>query len=228
MATGPGDELEAAGRGHLRASHADREQVIGTLKAAFVQGMLTKDEFHLRVAQALASRTYAELAALTADFPAGVAAAQPLQPARAREVARVRRPGAVLYVIVWPVGAFVVPKSSEGEALGGFGLVALATLFYLVVLATRGMDLLFSWQDKRSARQLPRRPGPGASGQTPPRIPPSDPGGQFPTAGHGHWHTAEAAPSRRPRPSLPGSRSPRRWRHRGLLARQRPAVTHTA
>lgn len=44
MATGPGDGLEAADRDHLRASHADREQVVGTLKAAFVQGRLTKDE----------------------------------------------------------------------------------------------------------------------------------------------------------------------------------------
>jgi hypothetical protein len=41
--TGPGDEKAAAARGHLRASHADREQVVGTLKAAFVQGRLTKD-----------------------------------------------------------------------------------------------------------------------------------------------------------------------------------------
>ena len=31
-----------AGRGRLRASHADREQVIGTLKAAFVQGLLVR------------------------------------------------------------------------------------------------------------------------------------------------------------------------------------------
>jgi len=29
MATDLGDELEAAGRGHLRASHAERERVIG-------------------------------------------------------------------------------------------------------------------------------------------------------------------------------------------------------
>ena len=71
MVTGPGDELAAAaaGRGRMRASHADREQVIDTLKAAFVQGMLAKDEFDLRVSQAFASRTYAELAAVTADLP---------------------------------------------------------------------------------------------------------------------------------------------------------------
>ena len=75
---GPGDEIAAGagGRGHLRASHADREQVIGTLKAAFVQGLLEKDEFDLRVGQAFASRTYAELAAVVADIPAGLTTAR--------------------------------------------------------------------------------------------------------------------------------------------------------
>ena len=79
MAAGPGDEMAAGagGRGHLRASHADREQVIGMLKAAFVQGRLTKDELDMRVGQTLASRTYADLAALTADLPAGLTGARP-------------------------------------------------------------------------------------------------------------------------------------------------------
>jgi len=57
--------------GRLRASDADREQVIGVLKAAFGQGRLTKDEFDTRVGHAFTSRTYAELAALTADIPPG-------------------------------------------------------------------------------------------------------------------------------------------------------------
>jgi hypothetical protein len=52
-----------------RASDADREQVIGVLKAAFAQGRLTKDEFDARVGHAFTSRTYADLAALTADVP---------------------------------------------------------------------------------------------------------------------------------------------------------------
>src|SRR5690242_21901112 len=82
---GPGDGLEAAARGHLRASHADREQVIGTLKAAFVQGRLAKDEFDLRVGQTLAARTYGDLAAVTADLPAGLGAAKPSQPARPQD-----------------------------------------------------------------------------------------------------------------------------------------------
>jgi len=56
--------------------------VIGTLKAAFVQGRLDRDEFDLRVTQAFASRTYAELAAVTADLPAGLAGAQLPEPAQ--------------------------------------------------------------------------------------------------------------------------------------------------
>jgi DUF1707 SHOCT-like domain len=53
MAAGPGDELASPGtdRGHLRVSHAEREQVIGVLKDAFVRGMLVKDEFDLRADQ---------------------------------------------------------------------------------------------------------------------------------------------------------------------------------
>jgi hypothetical protein len=68
----------ADARGQLRASHADREQAIGVLQAAFVQGRLTKDEFSLRVGQVFASRTYADLGALTADIPSWVTSAQPL------------------------------------------------------------------------------------------------------------------------------------------------------
>jgi hypothetical protein len=82
---GARDQIPAGlGRGHLRAAHADREQVIGVLKAAFVQGRLGMDELDARVGRALAARTYADLAALTADLPAGLAAAEPpCQPARA-------------------------------------------------------------------------------------------------------------------------------------------------
>ena len=68
---GPGDEMAAgaASRGSMRASHADREQAIEVLKAAFVQDRLTKDELDTRVGQALASRTYADLAVVTTDLP---------------------------------------------------------------------------------------------------------------------------------------------------------------
>jgi hypothetical protein len=92
----------------MRASHADREQVIDTLKTAFVQGRLAKDEFDLRVGRVLASRTYADLNALTADIPAGLIAAQSPNPARkpasvpppeaVRNAVGLMRAGAVLTV----------------------------------------------------------------------------------------------------------------------------------
>jgi len=61
--------------GHLRAGDADREQVIDALKVAFVAGRLTKEKLDAGVGRALMSRTYAELAAVTADIPAGPARA---------------------------------------------------------------------------------------------------------------------------------------------------------
>jgi putative transcriptional regulator len=69
--------VEEEGRGHLRASHADREQAIEMLKAAFAQDRLAKDEFEARVGQAFAARTYAELAAVTGDILASVIPGQP-------------------------------------------------------------------------------------------------------------------------------------------------------
>ena len=73
----PGAQAAAAG---LRASRADREQVIDLLKAAFAQGRLDRDEFDARIGQALASRTYGELAAVTAGIAAGLTAAPPRRP----------------------------------------------------------------------------------------------------------------------------------------------------
>ena len=73
----PGAQAAAAG---LRASRADRERVIDLLKAAFAQGWLDRDEFDARIGQALASRTYGELAVVTADIPAELIGALPRRP----------------------------------------------------------------------------------------------------------------------------------------------------
>src|SRR5580700_7080354 len=74
--------------GRFRASDADREQVIDTLKVAFVQGRLTRDELDARAGQTFASRTYAELAAVTVDIPARPPAArEPAGQPAAREPA---------------------------------------------------------------------------------------------------------------------------------------------
>jgi hypothetical protein len=60
--------------------------VVDFLKAAFVQGRLTKEELEERASQALGSRTYAELAELTADLPGESITAPP--PRQTRDRAR--------------------------------------------------------------------------------------------------------------------------------------------
>jgi hypothetical protein len=207
MAAGPGDELEAAGRGHLRASHADREHVIGLLKAAFVAGMLGKNEFDLRVAQAFASRTYAELAAVTADLPAGLTAAQPPKPARARGGQPVLRPGRVMAAataLYAGIQAFLFlspwPAPTENDpARAKIALFLLSNPMYLLVLLICVVCLIAGWRERRSSGRPPRRLVPGAGGQASPDLPPAGPGRPLPPAGPGHRHTAEAAPIGRPR-----------------------------
>ena len=68
MTLHPERDPAAGGYGHLRASHADRERAADVLKAAFAEGRLSRDEFEERTEQVYRSRTYAELAALTADL----------------------------------------------------------------------------------------------------------------------------------------------------------------
>ena len=191
--SGPGEEITAGAGGHgrMRASHADREHVIGVLKVAFVQGRLEQDEFDLRVGQTFAARTYGELAAVTADLPAGLAAAQPPQPARAPGEGRVLRPAivitvataTVLYAAVWPV-ALALPKSGlDHDPHAGVALAGTATYVYFLVLLGAVVQILTDWLDTRSGRQPPRRPASGAGGQASPRLPSARQGGQLPPAG---------------------------------------------
>ena len=69
--------MDAAGYGHLRAAQADRERAADVLKAAFAEGRLDRDEFAERVELAYRARTYADLAELTDDLPAGPLGALP-------------------------------------------------------------------------------------------------------------------------------------------------------
>jgi hypothetical protein len=166
--SGPGDELAAAGDrggGGLRASHADREQVIEVLKAAFVQGRLAKDQFDLRVGQAFAARTHADLAAVAARLPAEPTTAKPPALARTEVEPPVVRPGRLLAVAtavcagVWMFGLLVPwPRDPEGDPPHGVALlVYLTTLIYLFVLA---MTLWLSGAAMVESR-LKRRSGGG-------------------------------------------------------------------
>jgi hypothetical protein len=58
------------GRGALRVSHEDRDQVAEMLRVAAGDGRLTADELDERLERALTARTYDDLAALVTDLPA--------------------------------------------------------------------------------------------------------------------------------------------------------------
>ena len=164
--TGP-DEGGLAGRGHLRAAQADREQAITVLKAAYAQGRLTKDELEARAGQAFASRTYAELGALTADIPADVPTASPAatSPAATGSDAAWPRPSTPARTMAKAAGRsgvclLVAVALVEGAYLAGNFLLIVAAFFALIAASGFfGYGILDAWQERRSHAQLP--PGPG-------------------------------------------------------------------
>jgi Domain of unknown function (DUF1707) len=178
----------AAGDGRLRASHGDREQVVDVLKAAFVQGRLTQDELEARVGQALAARTYADLAALTSDLPAepdrAPAPAPAPTPAPARAQPRNEAAKRAVKVGATAIGAIVVCTAGAGLAVGQ-PVVAVALPVFIVLftaLATAFVAALIavalkveSRHQNRSRGQLP--PGPASRADEPASSgpPPSDP-----------------------------------------------------
>jgi hypothetical protein len=167
VTAGPGDQgaADAAARGHLRASHADREHVIEVLKAAFVQGRLAKEELNARADQAFASRTYAELDAVTADLPTGLARPEPLRkPAPGEGERPVARPGpvirvaTVLYAGVWPLALLVPwPKGVDGDSVTAAVLIFTTTLVYLFVVLIAVGHMIAARREEHSGGQLPPR-----------------------------------------------------------------------
>ena len=150
---GPGDE-SAAGAGRyslLRASHADREQVLDMVKAAFVQGRLAKDEFDVRVARVLAARTYADLNALTAGIPAGLAKAQPPEAAPQSRSGPAPQSTGRKIVKAWACATVVLPSIAVGVALTESGtaiaFIAIAMALFACVIAVpvSGLLMLHSW-----------------------------------------------------------------------------------
>ena len=164
--------MAAGGGGHFRASHADREQVIDTLKAAFVHGMLTKDELDQRVGQAFASKTYAELAVLSADLPAR--SAWP----RSRPA---RTPGRSLgdkKVLQWAIVGVLSPLVPLAAALVSGSQPILAVLFVMLVLdLIVGLPFLMIVVGTMIEERRQQRRSLGSRGQLPPGRDGRPPGG---------------------------------------------------
>lgn len=113
------------GRGQLRASDADRELVVETLRLATGDGRLSLDELNQRLEAADAAKTYAELEKLTEDLPpAGVSASTagslPAQRFGARPTSRF---GIALMSGFERGGRWVVPRRFTGLAIMGGGSI---------------------------------------------------------------------------------------------------------
>lgn len=161
-----------AGSGQVRASHAERERVVVTLKDAFVHGRLTKSELDTRAGQALAARTRAELAALTADLPVPVSppGADPAASSPRRPPAKARRPlarsaagsGACLaaaFGLVMFAANYLDPNNLGNPDHPWSALCAVFAFALLIVAAFIGvLGVAASVEQRRSSRQLPPAP----------------------------------------------------------------------
>ena len=168
------EEGGAGARGRLRTSAAEREQAISVLKSAFVQGRLGKDEFDLRVGQVFASRTYADLGAITADIPdqtadvemadGRVPASGELEPrpGRVLSVKTAARVGAVGAIPSMVSAAIAMTHASQVPAAVGVLVVALTGVLVTVLLAA--LLVAGSWVVRRSQRDAAQGPPSGPSG----------------------------------------------------------------
>jgi hypothetical protein len=97
----------------LRASHADRDRVVETLRIAAGDGRLSAEELDARLEAALTSRTLGELAELTSDLPsapdAGAGAGYSAAAPPAKDVLVIEQKGGQFV----RTGAWVVPGRIE-------------------------------------------------------------------------------------------------------------------
>lgn len=130
----PGDQsaADSAGHGLPGPSQADREQVIAVLKAAFVQGRLTREEFGTRVGLAYTSQAFAELTEVTADLPGWLIRARP-----PRRLARTR-PWLSMNAAL-SAGSFAMVAALAGMMAAVAGRSAVAVISVAVVIAIIGI-----------------------------------------------------------------------------------------
>ena len=157
----PGEEIVANGAA-LPVTYADRERVIRTLKAAYKQGRLTEAEHDERTAQASASRSRAELAALTADLPDGLTALPP--------TARDAWIGIGMIIAAAGVLAAILLTNPDNILAFLAALGAIATLI-LVPPITVGLIIDVRHQKRSGGQPPPGELPPG--GQLPPGPAPS-------------------------------------------------------
>jgi hypothetical protein len=138
----------------MRAGSADRERAVDVLKAGFAEGRLTQEEYNDRMGRAYAARTYGELAALTADLPAGpwpAAWPVPMQPQPAATNSMAIASMVLGVAEFFTAGLTAIPavicghvarrqmkltgQRGDGLATGGLVLGYMAIIFWSVLIA---------------------------------------------------------------------------------------------
>ncbi|HXW46071.1 MAG TPA: DUF1707 domain-containing protein, partial [Streptosporangiaceae bacterium] len=181
-------------------------QVVSLLKAAFVQGMLDKDEFDVRVGQAFGARTYADLAVVTADLPAGLA--QP-PPQRTHAGAQPRLPmrKAVTWSACLLVGTAMPVVITVVIAVHSSGLgplVLISALVFMAATVAAGTIISEAWEQKRARTRLPQGPAASAGGLPSRGTVSAAETVKLPPIDQDPRHLAEAASRRLSRPHSPG------------------------
>lgn len=204
--TEPGNEMAAdAGDDYQLVIY--RERVNRTLRAALAQGRLTEDEYDERTGQASASRSRAELAALTADLPVGRMDA-PIRPPRGRDA---WIGVGVIIAAAGVVAAVLLTNVDNGAAFLAFIMAAVTLLVAPIVTVGMLVDVR---HQKRSGGQLPPMPAPGPRSTPSPGPASAAPDVSVPPVDRGQQHTAEAAQKDLARRQPHDRRPAHRWRLR--------------
>jgi hypothetical protein len=131
----------------------DREVTTEGLRKALKRGLLTEDEHCARAAQVPAARSRAELAALTADLPAGLTTRLP----RASDIwtgagMSMSAAGVLAAFLVW----------QPDDSLAFVAALAAAVTVLLAPPVTVGV-MVDAWHQRRLGRQLRLGPAPSPS-----------------------------------------------------------------
>jgi hypothetical protein len=110
-----GELSPAGGAGELRASHADRDQVVEILRIAAGDGRITAEELDQRLEVALTARTLGELAVLTTDLPAAPTHSATAASAQAKDLVRIDCGSSAIS----RDGPWVVPRRMEVQVTSG-------------------------------------------------------------------------------------------------------------
>ncbi|MGH3256593.1 MAG: DUF1707 and DUF4190 domain-containing protein [Streptosporangiaceae bacterium] len=172
----------------MRAASTDRERTVDVLKAGFAEGRLSQEEYNERMGRAYSARTYGELAALTADLPAGpyptptpwpVAVYQPPLPQAVAGTNSMAIAAMVLGVAeFFTAGLTAIPavicghiarrqmrlttQRGDGLATGGLVLGYMAIIFWTVLIAASLVGVVISVT--HSGQQVVIQQGVGGGG----------------------------------------------------------------